>query len=132
MSDFNHLGLDSWLSKQCSSLGMTRPTPVQQNCIPAIMEGKDVIGAAKTGSGKTLAFALPVVQTLSVDPYGIFALVLTPTRELAVQVATLTDFPLFVFPFIACLDLETVKADTVTLFSIHIHFEVVKSSGRYL
>jgi len=87
MSDFNHLGLDSWLSKQCSSLGMTRPTPVQQNCIPAIMEGKDVIGAAKTGSGKTLAFALPVVQILSVDPYGIFALVLTPTRELAVQIA---------------------------------------------
>ena len=119
MSDFNHLGLDSWLSKQCSSLGMTRPTPVQQNCIPAIMEGKDVIGAAKTGSGKTLAFALPVVQTLSDDPYGIFALVLTPTRELAVQVATLTDFPLFVFTFITCLDLETVKADTVTLFSLY-------------
>ena len=94
MNDFNQLGLDSWLSKQCSSLGMTRPTHVQQNCIPAIMEGQDVIGAAKTGSGKTLAFALPVVQTLSVDPYGIFALVLTPTRELAVQVATLTDLPL--------------------------------------
>ena len=120
MSDFNHLGLDSWLSKQCSSLGMTRPTPVQQNCIPAIMEGKDVIGAAKTGSGKTLAFALPVVQTLSVDPYGIFALVLTPTRELAVQVATLTDFSPFLYTFMASLDLATAKADTVAIFPKYI------------
>merc|ERR1712029_353256 len=81
------MGLDSWLVRQCNSLGMTRPTTVQQNCVPAILKGQDVIGAAKTGSGKTLAFALPVVQTLSVDPYGIYALVLTPTRELAIQIA---------------------------------------------
>jgi len=87
MCDFGELGLDSWLARQCTSLGMARPTPVQQNCIPAILKGQDVIGAAKTGSGKTLAFALPVVQTLSVDPYGIYALVLTPTRELAIQIA---------------------------------------------
>lgn len=47
----------------------------------------DVIGAAKTGSGKTLAFALPILQQLCEDPYGIFALILTPTRELAFQIA---------------------------------------------
>ncbi|CAG0890348.1 unnamed protein product [Darwinula stevensoni] len=64
-----------------------RPTPVQANCIPPILEGKDCIGCAKTGSGKTLAFALPILQNLSNDPYGIFALVLTPTRELAYQIA---------------------------------------------
>jgi ATP-dependent RNA helicase DDX49/DBP8 len=69
------------------SLGITSPSPIQINCIPAILEGKDVIGVAQTGSGKTLAFALPIVQTLSKDPYGIYALVLTPTRELAFQIA---------------------------------------------
>lgn len=68
-------------------LGIKKPTPVQANCIPAILDGKDCIGAAKTGSGKTLAFALPILQTLSDDPYGIYALILTPTRELAYQIA---------------------------------------------
>lgn len=67
-------------------LGLKNPKAIQQKCIPAILEGKDVIGCAKTGSGKTLAFALPILQKLSEDPYGIFALVLTPTRELAFQV----------------------------------------------
>ena len=66
---------------------MSAPTPVQSNCIPAILSGKDCIGCAKTGSGKTLAFALPILQTLSQDPYGIYALILTPTRELAAQIA---------------------------------------------
>ncbi|KAG1222754.1 hypothetical protein G6F68_020552 [Rhizopus microsporus] len=51
------------------------------------MDGKDVIGGAKTGSGKTAAFAIPILQKLSQDPYGVFALVLTPTRELAYQIA---------------------------------------------
>lgn len=67
--------------------GIKTPTPVQANCIPQILAGKDCIGAAKTGSGKTLAFALPIIQKLSEDPYGIFALVLTPVRELAYQIA---------------------------------------------
>ena len=66
---------------------MAQPTPVQANCIPKILEGSDVLGCAKTGTGKTLAFALPILQKLAVDPYGIFALVLTPTRELANQIA---------------------------------------------
>lgn len=67
-------------------LGLKYPTSIQQNCIPRILAGDDCIGCAKTGSGKTLAFALPILQKLSEDPYGIFALVLTPTRELAFQV----------------------------------------------
>lgn len=66
---------------------MKAPTPIQTNCIPAILANRDCIGAAKTGSGKTLAFALPIIQKLCEDPYGIFALVLTPTRELAFQIA---------------------------------------------
>ncbi|XP_014219589.2 uncharacterized protein LOC106647613 [Copidosoma floridanum] len=67
--------------------GLHKPTPIQQNCIPAILEGRNVIGCAQTGSGKTLAFALPIVQTLAEDPYGIYALILTPTKELAFQIA---------------------------------------------
>ncbi|NXS86438.1 DDX49 helicase, partial [Erpornis zantholeuca] len=61
--------------------------PVQAACIPAVLQGRDCLGCAKTGSGKTAAFVLPVLQVLAEDPYGIFCLVLTPTRELAYQIA---------------------------------------------
>ncbi|KAM8889703.1 putative ATP-dependent RNA helicase DDX49 [Synchiropus picturatus] len=87
MGDFASLGLSDWLIKQCKQLGISRPSPVQENCVPAILEGRDCMGCAKTGSGKTAAFVLPVLQKLSEDPYGIFCLVLTPTRELAYQIA---------------------------------------------
>ncbi|CAB0037222.1 unnamed protein product [Trichogramma brassicae] len=87
MTTFKDLKISPWLIEQLKSVGIKEPTPIQENCIPAIMAGKDVIGAAKTGSGKTLAFALPIVQKLSEDPYGIFALILTPTRELAFQIS---------------------------------------------
>uniref|UniRef100_A0A2K5VP88 RNA helicase n=1 Tax=Macaca fascicularis TaxID=9541 RepID=A0A2K5VP88_MACFA len=83
MSGFAELGLSSWLVAQCRQLGLKQPTPVQLGCIPAILEGKYgsvVAGCAKTGSGKTAAFVLPILQKLSEDPYGIFCLVLTPTR----------------------------------------------------
>lgn len=60
---------------------------MQTGCIPAILQGKDVIGCAPTGSGKTAAFALPILKKLSDDPFGIFAVVLTPTRELGIQIA---------------------------------------------
>nr|CAH0102147.1 unnamed protein product [Daphnia galeata] len=86
-STFSSLKIDEWLIKQIKNLGVDKPTPVQTNCIPAILEGRDCIGCDRTGSGKTFAFALPIVQTLSKDPYGIYALVLTPTRELAYQIA---------------------------------------------
>ncbi|KAM4858136.1 putative ATP-dependent RNA helicase DDX49 isoform 1-T1 [Urocitellus parryii] len=87
MAGFAELGLSSWLVEQCRQLGLKQPTPVQLGCIPAILEGRDCLGCAKTGSGKTAAFVLPILQKLSEDPYGIFCLVLTPTRELAYQIA---------------------------------------------
>jgi len=59
---------------------------VQHACVPVVLAGRDVIGIAQTGSGKTAAFALPCLQRLSCDPYGVYALVLTPTRELALQI----------------------------------------------
>lgn len=77
---FKELGLSDWLCSVCKSLGMSRPTHVQDGCIPAILQGKDVIGLAQTGSGKTAAFALPILQRLAKDPYGVYAVVLTPTR----------------------------------------------------
>uniref|UniRef100_G1MZI5 RNA helicase n=1 Tax=Meleagris gallopavo TaxID=9103 RepID=G1MZI5_MELGA len=87
MAAFRELGLAPWLVEQARQMGLSRPTPVQASCIPPILQGRDCLGCAKTGSGKTAAFVLPVLQVLSEDPYGIFCLVLTPTRELAYQIA---------------------------------------------
>ena len=67
--------------------GFTTPTPIQQQAIPLVLQGKDVLGLAQTGTGKTAAFALPILQRLSAGPRGrVRALVLAPTRELAEQI----------------------------------------------
>ena len=84
---FQSLGLNDWLVKQCRIFGLTAPTPVQAACIPPTLNGQDILACAKTGSGKTAAFALPILQKLCEEPYGIFAVVITPTRELAFQIA---------------------------------------------
>jgi ATP-dependent RNA helicase RhlE len=91
---FNNSGLISPLLKALSHEGYETPTAVQQQCIPEILNGKDLLGCAQTGTGKTAAFALPILQLLSepknASPAGrrvpIKALILTPTRELAQQV----------------------------------------------
>lgn len=87
MSTFGALGLSPWLQRACKSLGLRSPTPVQRACIPAILSGRDVIGAAETGTGKTAAFVLPILDILGRDPYGVAAVILTPTRELAFQIS---------------------------------------------
>ncbi|KAG0084343.1 putative RNA helicase [Podila epicladia] len=84
---FSQLGLATWLVNALKAMSIMSPSEIQNKCIPQILAGKDVIGGAKTGSGKTAAFALPILQKLSEDPYGVFAVVLTPTRELAYQIA---------------------------------------------
>ncbi|KAI3921404.1 hypothetical protein MKW98_013338 [Papaver atlanticum] len=84
---FSDLGLADWASRTCKELGMKKPTQVQHHCIPRILAGQDVLGLAQTGSGKTAAFALPILNRLAENPYGVFALVITPTRELAYQLA---------------------------------------------
>lgn len=84
---FSDLGLAGWTIQTCNELGMKKPTPVQRYCIPRILSGQDVLGLAQTGSGKTAAFALPILHRLAEDPYGVFCLVVTPTRELAFQLA---------------------------------------------
>lgn len=85
---FADLGLSHWAVATCKALNMKRPTAVQRHCIPRILAGDDVLGLAETGSGKTAAFAIPILHRLAEERYGVFALVVTPTRELAYQLAT--------------------------------------------
>ncbi|KAJ2905202.1 DEAD/DEAH box helicase [Zalerion maritima] len=85
-STFGALGVKPGLVRALGNLAIKVPTPIQRGCIPAIMEGKDCIGRSRTGSGKTVAFAVPILQELSRDPSVIFGLVLTATRELALQI----------------------------------------------
>jgi ATP-dependent RNA helicase DDX49/DBP8 len=80
---FKDLKVDNWLCKNLSAVGISKPTPIQSETLPHSLAGKNILGCAQTGSGKTACFALPILQKLAVDPYGIFGLVLTPTRELA-------------------------------------------------
>ncbi|KAL3778672.1 hypothetical protein ACHAW5_000460 [Stephanodiscus triporus] len=96
LTTFADLGLSPPLASTCRKLGFARPTPVQRAIIPRLLRGGDdgddgggghLLALSATGSGKTAAFALPLLQVLSSDPYGIFALVLTPTRELAKQIS---------------------------------------------
>ena len=78
--DFDSIAVHSWLAKSLSSLAIRRPTSIQKHCIPEILKGRDCIGGSRTGSGKTVAFSVPILQKWAVDPVGIYALVLTPTR----------------------------------------------------
>jgi len=84
---FAELGVNEVLSEACQRLGWKKPTKIQQATLPPALSGKDIIGLAETGSGKTGAFAIPVLQELMEHPQKLFALVLTPTRELAFQIA---------------------------------------------
>ena len=87
MTTFQELGLSEPLLKAISDLGYEEPTPIQARTIQRVFEGADVIAQAQTGTGKTAAFALPIIQRLDRSVRQPQALVLTPTRELAVQVA---------------------------------------------
>lgn len=87
MSNFESLGVSKWLSQSLAAMAIHRPSDIQKSCIPQILSGRDVIGGARTGSGKTIAFAAPMLTKWSRDPYGICGLILTPTRELAIQIA---------------------------------------------
>ena len=90
-TEFAQLGLILQLEQTLSDLGYITPTPIQSEIIPLMLDGHDVIGQAQTGTGKTAAFILPILQTLERGHCGIQALVLTPTRELAMQVAKAAD-----------------------------------------
>ena len=84
---FKDLGVSKWLLEALAAMKIRLPTSIQAERIPQILAGRDCIGGAKTGSGKTIAFAAPMMTKWSEDPFGIYGLVLTPTRELALQIA---------------------------------------------
>src|SRR5262245_32088886 len=85
---FKSLGLHADLARAVKELGFTRPTPIQEQAIPVILQGRDILGGAQTGTGKTAAFLLPILHRLLTHPGrgGTRALILTPTRELALQI----------------------------------------------
>ncbi|HZH15044.1 MAG TPA: DEAD/DEAH box helicase, partial [Archangium sp.] len=88
---FEQLGLGPALVEALSGLGYEEPTPIQRASLPPLLAGKDLLGIAATGTGKTAAFSLPLLQNLTTPgklaPFSTSALVLVPTRELAMQVA---------------------------------------------
>ena len=86
-TEFSNLNLHPQLMQAINELGYTTPTPVQTAIIPLMLTGRDVIGQAQTGTGKTAAFALPILNNITPGLGHVQALVLTPTRELAIQVA---------------------------------------------
>ncbi|KAI2777722.1 ATP-dependent RNA helicase dbp8 [Daldinia loculata] len=83
---FESLSLKPWLVRSLANMAIKRPTGIQKACIPEILKGRDCIGTSRTGSGKTVAFAAPILQKWSEDPSSIYAVVLTATRELALQI----------------------------------------------
>ena len=85
--NFKDLGIQNSIVKLLQKNGITEPTPIQEACIPLIKEGKDIIAQAQTGTGKTLAFLLPLFETIKPDQLTTQVLILTPTRELALQIS---------------------------------------------
>src|SRR5690348_17366041 len=83
---FAELGLSAELNKALAENGFEKPFPIQEAAIPLILQGKDVIGQAHTGTGKTAAFGLPLLSRVNNGSRQVQALILVPTRELAVQV----------------------------------------------
>jgi ATP-dependent RNA helicase DeaD len=84
---FTQFGLSDEIIKAVKEIGYEIPSPIQLKTIPLLVAGKDIIGQAQTGTGKTAAFALPILQNIEAGSHGLQAIVLTPTRELAIQVA---------------------------------------------
>ncbi len=84
---FDELGLPPALEAAIADLGFTTPSAIQAQAVPALLSGRDIVGVAQTGTGKTAAFGLPLLASIDMDVHAVQAIVLTPTRELAMQVA---------------------------------------------
>src|SRR5690349_14413742 len=87
MTTFAELGLSEPILQALQEIGYESPSPIQEQAIPPLLEGRDLVGQAQTGTGKTAAFALPILERLDARSNKVQALVLTPTRELALQVS---------------------------------------------
>ena len=90
--NFHDIGVSEALVKDLAMAGLTSPTPIQAQAIPLALAGRDVIGCAQTGTGKTAAFVIPIIERLVQSPRTEpQALILAPTRELALQILTTID-----------------------------------------
>ena len=85
-NSFEIMKLEKWIKKVIAYLSYKEPTIVQKHIIPQILKDKSVIAISKTGTGKTASFCLPILSELSKDPYGLYSIILEPTRELVLQV----------------------------------------------
>jgi ATP-dependent RNA helicase DeaD len=85
--EFTFEQLDSRIQRSLEEMGFENPTPIQKEAIPLALEGHDIVGQAQTGTGKTAAFGIPIIEKISPRERGVKAIILTPTRELAIQVA---------------------------------------------
>ncbi|MGH1283672.1 DEAD/DEAH box helicase [Bacillus toyonensis] len=88
LKNFLELGISETFNHTLRENGITEATPIQEKAIPVIMSGKDIIGQAKTGTGKTLAFVLPILEKIDTESSDVQALIVAPTRELALQITT--------------------------------------------
>ena len=88
ITKFEDLPISEGIKKAIAEMGFEEPSPIQAQSIPAILSGKDVIGQAQTGTGKTAAFSIPILETIDPNNRSLQAVVLCPTRELAIQVST--------------------------------------------
>ena len=88
---FDGLGICKELCEACKEVGFSNPTKIQRDAIPLALKGKDIIGLAETGSGKTASFGLPILQSLLEKQTPFFGLIMSPTRELCVQISHQLD-----------------------------------------
>nr|WP_283153848.1 DEAD/DEAH box helicase [Pseudalkalibacillus hwajinpoensis] len=88
LNEFKEMGLDERLVKQLEVQGISTPTDIQKETIPIMLQGKDVIAQAQTGTGKTFAFLLPILEKIDTEAPEVQALIVTPTRELAIQISS--------------------------------------------
>lgn len=87
INNFNELEIKEEIKRAVADLGYENPSPIQARAIPTMLEGNDVIGQAQTGTGKTAAFSIPILEKIDVSDKKVQAIILCPTRELAIQVS---------------------------------------------
>jgi ATP-dependent RNA helicase DeaD len=90
-SSFSDLRISNGVLAALASMGIETPTPIQSATLPPLLDGRDVIGQARTGSGKTLAFGIPAIEFAEPKKRAVQVLILTPTRELAVQIGSVLE-----------------------------------------
>src|SRR5574344_376318 len=91
LNEFEELNISSAIIEALNKIEIMTPTPIQKESIPFLLEGFDVIGQAQTGTGKTFAYSIPLIEKIDSSSKAIQALVLSPTRELSIQVSNEID-----------------------------------------